>query len=114
VEKLIEKREEVNVEDVERVDKLFMDVGEAAEHLKKYEEKMMLHRVKQVLISYRPSEINLKSIAVVLTLYLCNGSERHQVEENGKTQRIPAINQTVKLLDDGFCGDCGSFAGFRP
>jgi len=37
------KREEVNVEDVERVDKLFMDVGEAAEHLKKYEEKMMLH-----------------------------------------------------------------------
>jgi len=37
------KREKVNVEDVERVDKLFMDVGEAAEHLKKYEEKMMLH-----------------------------------------------------------------------
>ena len=26
-----------------RADKLFMDVGEAAEHLKKYEEKMMLH-----------------------------------------------------------------------
>jgi TBP-interacting protein len=37
------KREKVNIEDVERVDKLFMDVGEAAEHLKKYEEKMMLH-----------------------------------------------------------------------
>jgi len=37
------KREEVNVEDVERVDKLFMDIGEAAEHLRKYEEKMMLH-----------------------------------------------------------------------
>ncbi|KPV64090.1 MAG: VCP-like ATPase [Candidatus Bathyarchaeota archaeon BA2] len=37
------KREKVDVEDVERVDKLFMDVGEAAEHLKKYEEKMMLH-----------------------------------------------------------------------
>jgi TBP-interacting protein len=37
------KREKVRVEDVERVDKLFMDVGEAAEHLKKYEEKMMLH-----------------------------------------------------------------------
>jgi len=36
-------REKVNVKDVERVDKLFMDVGEAAEHLKKYEEKMMLH-----------------------------------------------------------------------
>ena len=37
------KRKKVNVEDVERVDKLFMDVGEAAEHLKKYEDKMMLH-----------------------------------------------------------------------
>jgi len=37
------KREKVRVEDVERVDKLFMDVGGAAEHLKKYEEKMMLH-----------------------------------------------------------------------
>jgi len=37
------KREKVNVEDVERVDKLFMDIGEAAKHLKKYEEKMMLH-----------------------------------------------------------------------
>ncbi len=33
----------VNVEDVERVDKLFMDVGEAAEHLRKYEEKLMYH-----------------------------------------------------------------------
>ena len=37
------KRERVTVEDVERVDKLFMDIGEAAEHLKKYEEKLMLH-----------------------------------------------------------------------
>jgi len=37
------KRERVTVEDVERVDKLFMDIGEAAEHLKKYEERMMLH-----------------------------------------------------------------------
>ena len=37
------KREKVKVEDVERVDKLFMDAGKAAEHLKKYEEKMMLH-----------------------------------------------------------------------
>ena len=37
------KREGVTVEDVERVDKLFMDIGEAAEHLKKYEERMMLH-----------------------------------------------------------------------
>jgi len=35
--------EKVSVEDVERVDKLFMDIGEAAEHLKKYEEKLMLH-----------------------------------------------------------------------
>lgn len=37
------KRETVTVKDVERVDKLFMDIGEAAEHLKKYEERMMLH-----------------------------------------------------------------------
>jgi len=37
------KREKVTVEDVERVDKLFMDIGEAAEHLKKYEEKFMTH-----------------------------------------------------------------------
>lgn len=36
-------RERVNVEDVERVDKLFMDIGEAAEHLRKYEEKLMIH-----------------------------------------------------------------------
>jgi len=36
-------RELVTVEDVERVDKLFMDIGEAAEHLKKYEEKLMIH-----------------------------------------------------------------------
>lgn len=33
----------VEVEDVERVDKLFMDIGEAAEHLRKYEEKLMKH-----------------------------------------------------------------------
>ncbi|UCE57565.1 MAG: RuvB-like helicase [Candidatus Bathyarchaeota archaeon] len=37
------KHEKITVEDVERVDKLFMDIGEAAEHLKKYEDKMMLH-----------------------------------------------------------------------
>ena len=37
------KHERITVEDVERVDKLFMDIGEAAEHLKKYEDKMMLH-----------------------------------------------------------------------
>jgi len=37
------KREKVTVEDVDRVDKLFMDIGEAAEHLKKYEEKLMIH-----------------------------------------------------------------------
>jgi len=37
------KHEKVTVEDVERVDKLFMDIGEAAEHLRKYEEKLMTH-----------------------------------------------------------------------
>jgi TBP-interacting protein len=37
------KREEVNVKDVERVEKLFMDIGQAAEHLRKYEEEMMMH-----------------------------------------------------------------------
>jgi len=37
------KHEKVSVEDVERVDELFMDVGEAAEHLRKYEEKLMHH-----------------------------------------------------------------------
>jgi DNA helicase TIP49 (TBP-interacting protein) len=35
--------EKVLVRDVERVDSLFMDIGEAAEHLKKYEEKLMHH-----------------------------------------------------------------------
>jgi len=35
--------EKVLVKDVERVDSLFMDIGEAAEHLKKYEEKLMKH-----------------------------------------------------------------------
>jgi len=35
--------EKVTVEDVERVDSLFMDIGEAAEHLKKYEDKLMKH-----------------------------------------------------------------------
>jgi TBP-interacting protein len=33
----------VTVEDVKRVNKLFMDIGEAAHHLKKYEERMMMH-----------------------------------------------------------------------
>lgn len=37
------KRDTVAVEDVERVDSLFMDIGEAAEHLRKYEEKLMYH-----------------------------------------------------------------------
>ena len=37
------KRESVALEDVERVDGLFMDIGEAAEHLRKYEEKLMHH-----------------------------------------------------------------------
>lgn len=33
----------VTVKDVERVNGLFMDVGEAAEHLRKYEKKLMYH-----------------------------------------------------------------------
>jgi TBP-interacting protein len=37
------KREKVTLTDVERVGNLFMDVGEATEHLKKYEEKLMYH-----------------------------------------------------------------------
>jgi len=37
------KRDAVTVEDVERVDLLFMDVTEATEHLRKYEEKLMYH-----------------------------------------------------------------------
>jgi len=37
------KRKNIKTEDVERVSKLFMDVSEATQHLKKYEEKMMLH-----------------------------------------------------------------------
>ena len=39
----VAKRGVVEVDDVKRVDKLFMDVGEAAEYLRKYEEKMMKH-----------------------------------------------------------------------
>jgi TBP-interacting protein len=37
------KRESVTLEDVERVDSLFMDTSEATEHLRKYEEKLMYH-----------------------------------------------------------------------
>ncbi len=37
------KHPKVTVGDVDRVDSLFMDIGEAAEHLKKYEEKLMKH-----------------------------------------------------------------------
>ena len=37
------KRESVTLEDVERVNSLFMDVGEATQHLRKYEEKLMYH-----------------------------------------------------------------------
>lgn len=37
------KRKSVTIEDVERVDALFMDIGEASEHLRKYEEKLMYH-----------------------------------------------------------------------
>ena len=39
----IQKRESVTIEDVERVDSLFMDVQEATEHLRKYEEKLLYH-----------------------------------------------------------------------
>ncbi|MCW4019970.1 MAG: hypothetical protein NWF14_01890 [Candidatus Bathyarchaeota archaeon] len=37
------KHESVALEDVERVDSLFMDTNEATEHLRKYEEKLMYH-----------------------------------------------------------------------
>ena len=37
------EHKEVTIEDVERVSKLFMDVSEATQHLKKYEDKMMVH-----------------------------------------------------------------------
>jgi TBP-interacting protein len=37
------KKEKVTIEDVQRVDDLFMDIGEAAEYLRKHEEKMMIH-----------------------------------------------------------------------
>ena len=37
------KHKTVKAEDVERVDSLFMDVGEANKHLKKYEDKLMYH-----------------------------------------------------------------------
>jgi len=37
------KREKVEVEDVERVSVLFMDINEAADYLRKYEEKLLTH-----------------------------------------------------------------------
>lgn len=37
------KRKDVSLKDVERVSKLFMDVSEATEHPRKYEDKMMTH-----------------------------------------------------------------------
>ncbi|MDH5747228.1 MAG: hypothetical protein OEZ21_09825 [Candidatus Bathyarchaeota archaeon] len=37
------KHKDVTIEDVERVSKLFMDVSEVTQHLKKYEDKMMIH-----------------------------------------------------------------------
>jgi len=39
----VAKRDRVEVEDVRRVSGLFMDVGEAAEYLRKHEERMMRH-----------------------------------------------------------------------
>ena len=37
------KREKVKIEDVERVNALFMDINEAAEYLRKHEEKLLTH-----------------------------------------------------------------------
>jgi len=37
------KKEKVTLEDVQRVDDLFMDMSEAAEYLRKHEERMMIH-----------------------------------------------------------------------
>ncbi|NWF86792.1 RuvB-like helicase [Candidatus Bathyarchaeota archaeon] len=37
------KKEKVTIEDVQRVDELFMDISEAADYLRKYEERMMIH-----------------------------------------------------------------------
>lgn len=39
----VRKNETVTLEDVKRVDSLFMDVTEATEHIRKYEEKLMYH-----------------------------------------------------------------------
>jgi len=39
----VQKHESVTLEDVERVDSLFMDVQEATEHLRKYEDKLLYH-----------------------------------------------------------------------
>jgi len=37
------KRKSITIKDVNRVSKLFMDISEATQHLKKYEGKMMFH-----------------------------------------------------------------------
>ncbi len=39
----VQKHESVTLDDVERVDSLFMDVQEATEHLRKYEDKLLYH-----------------------------------------------------------------------
>jgi len=39
----VQKHESVTLEDVNRVDSLFMDVQEATEHLKRYEDKLLYH-----------------------------------------------------------------------
>ena len=39
----VEKRDEINIDDVKKVDNLFADVGEATRHLRKYEEKLLKH-----------------------------------------------------------------------
>ncbi|MEM3828091.1 MAG: RuvB-like domain-containing protein [Conexivisphaerales archaeon] len=37
------KKEKVTIEDVQRVDDLFMDIGEAAQYLKQHEDRLMVH-----------------------------------------------------------------------
>ena len=39
----VQKHESVTLDDVERVDSLFMDVQEATEHLRRYEDKLLYH-----------------------------------------------------------------------
>ena len=66
------------------------------------------------------SEINLKVLQLQLVFiemvsrFVYMNFERHQVEGNGETERIPANNQAVELPNDGFRGDRRGFSSFRP